>query len=99
MSGNPGFRPADLEIDGHSNPCPGSVREPAGCRDHGSYGYSGDIEYRGGDQYDSKHRDYSAFYQLRRHVGMVSAGSNGDGPVGKQDEEGFSAERRRADIA
>ena len=65
----------------------GSVRVAAGGGRYGPYRYSGDLKYRGGDQYHPQHRHHPAVYQLRRHVGLFPYGGNGHGAGGIQPDQ------------
>ena len=80
-------------FDGYFDPCAGSWRSTDCGRNYGAYCASGDSEHRGCDKYDSEYRHYAAFYQLRRHLRVVSARRDGACPVGL---EGHRLKRRKS---
>ena len=59
------------------------------CRDFGTYGDSGDLEYRRGHKYDSEYGNHVAIYQLRRDFGTVFAGGDGAGSLSEPVQKAY----------
>ena len=72
-----------METDGDRNSYGGLGGLSDLRRDFGTYGDSGDFEYRCRHKYNSEYGNHVAIYQLWRDFGVVFVGRNGAGSLSK----------------